>query len=62
MPHLSRACAVLLLTLFALPAVRADEPPSAWDRTLSALNSTTTFPLASTEKQGEGWLTGPGTG
>ncbi len=58
MPHLPRACAVLLLTLFAFPAVRADETPSAWDRTLSALNSTTTFPLASPEKQGEGWFTG----
>ena len=39
------------------PAVRADETPSAWDRTLSALNSTT-FPLGLDGEQDEGWFTG----
>ena len=52
------ACAVLLLALFAPLAVRADESPSAWDRTLSALNSTTTFPLGSKEEQDKGWFSG----
>jgi palmitoyl transferase len=52
------ACAVLLLTLFVPLAARPDEPASAWDRTLSALNSTTTFPLASKEEQEKGWFNG----
>jgi palmitoyl transferase len=44
--------------LFASAAARAEEPPSTWDRMLSAINSTTTFPLASKEQQAEGWFTG----
>jgi lipid IVA palmitoyltransferase len=58
MPPQLRACAVLLLTLFAPFAASADETPSAWDRTLSALNSTTTVPLASKEEQDKGWFSG----
>lgn len=58
MPSLLRTLAPCLLMLLASAAVRAEEPPGSWDRTLSAINSTTTFPLASSEKQAEGWFTG----
>jgi palmitoyl transferase len=49
---------VLLLALFAPGAASAEETNSVWDRTLSAVNSTTTFPLASKEKQDNGWFSG----
>ena len=52
------ARAVLLLALLAPAAASAEEPNSAWDRSLSALNSTTTFPLASKEAQDKGWFSG----
>ena len=52
------ACTVCLLMLLAPVAARTEEPPSTWDRTLSAINSTTTFPLASKQQQGEGWFSG----
>jgi len=58
MPRRMRGRAVLLLAFLVPLVVRADEPNSAWDRSLSALNSTTTFPLASKEAQNEGWFSG----
>ena len=58
MPRLMRAPAALLLALLAPGAASAEEPTSAWDRTLSALNSTTPFPLAEKEAQDRGWFSG----
>ena len=58
MPRRIYARAVLLLALLAPAAATAEEPTSAWGRSLSALNSTTTFPLASKEAEDKGWFSG----
>lgn len=58
MPRTLHACTACLLLLLQPVAANAEEPPSAWDRTLSAINSTTAFPLASKEQQDRGWLSG----
>ena len=58
MPLLLRVCTVFLFILLGPVAATADEPPSAWDRSLSAINSTTTFPLASKQQQDAGWFHG----
>jgi palmitoyl transferase len=58
MPRRTHARAVLLLALFAPIAASAEEPTRSWDRILSAINSTTTFALASKEEQDKGWFSG----
>lgn len=58
MPRLFSACTAFLVILLGPFAAGADEPPSAWDRSLSAVNSTTTFPLASKDQQEAGWFHG----
>jgi palmitoyl transferase len=58
MPLRIHTHAVLLLALLAPAAASAGEPNSAWNLSLSAVNSTTTFPLASNEAQDRGWFSG----
>lgn len=58
MPRCLFARAVLLLAFLVPAAANAEESKSAWDRSLSALNSTTTFPLGSKEEQDKGWFRG----
>jgi hypothetical protein len=58
MPRRRYARAVLLLAFLAPAAASTEELNSAWDRSLSAVNSTTSFPLASKEAQGMGWFSG----
>ena len=58
MPAPIRAPSLLLLASLATGGAIADEPQGAWDRTLSALNSTTPFPLSTEEEQTKGWFSG----
>jgi len=58
MSALVRTVAVLLLASVVPLRANAAQQPSAWERLLSAVNSTTPFPLASEEQQHEGWFHG----
>lgn len=51
-------CACLLASWPCARGAAAAEPPGTWEGTLSALNSTTPFPLASQEDQDKGWFHG----
>ncbi len=58
MSALFRALAVFVLASATAVWASPAEPADAWDRALSALNSTTPFPLASQEEQDRGWFSG----
>lgn len=58
MPAPIRAPLLLLLASLATGGAIADERQGAWERTLSALNSTTPFPLSTEEEQTKGWFSG----